>query len=264
MTKILFCHIGQFKTGTTSLQNLLSKINLNQDIYFLKKFLNTEETQSIDGFNHHPLAWYFYEDERYNNKKYKFNISDLKEEILDKKKIFFSSEYISLVLSNLEAKKNFENFFKDFKIIYISFIRNTTDKNISLVRQFTSYKNLNKFYRKFLQFKYFYDLFKKGYFISKHIKSKYKVKFYTDHKKYIRVLRNNSRGKFYFLSYDETTDTINEFYKMGFINVQNKKNKLNTRKKKYLLHLYSFFINKKFLSNKNNLKIHQIRKMVLK
>ena len=232
MTKILFCHIGQFKTGTTSLQSLLLKINLNQDIYILKKFLNTEEIQSVYDFSHHALAWYFYEDERYNCKKYKFNILDLKEEILDKEKIFISSEYISLVLSNLEAKKKFENFFQDYQIIYISFIRNTTDKNISLIRQFTSYKNLNKFYRKFLQFKYFYDIFNKGYFISKHIKSKYSVKFYTDHKKYIRVLRNNSKGKFYFLSYDENTDIINEFYKMGFINRQNKKNKLNTRKKK--------------------------------
>ena len=89
MTKILFCHIGQFKTGTTSIQNLLLKINLNQDIYILKKFLNTEETQCVHDFSHHALAWYFYKDERYNHKKNKFNISDLKEEILDKKKFLF-------------------------------------------------------------------------------------------------------------------------------------------------------------------------------
>jgi len=258
--KILFCHIGQHKTGTTSIQNLLTKISLNHDIYIPNKFLKTEKTN----ISHHCIAWYFYKDDRYNLKGFKFNILDLKKEISDKKKIFISSEDISLLLSNLEAKKNFENFFKDFKIVYISFIRNTDDKHISLVRELTSYKSLNKFYRKFLQLKYFYDLFNKGFLSSKYLKSKYKVKFYTDHKKYVLSLMKNSRGKFYFFSYDKNTDIIDEFYKMGFIDYQNKKNRLNTRKKNYKLHFYSFFKNKIFLSNKNNYKKHKIREILLK
>ena len=65
--RILFCHIGQHKTGSTSIQNLLTKINLNQDIYILKKFLNTEKTE----ISHHCLAWYFYKDERCNHKRFK-------------------------------------------------------------------------------------------------------------------------------------------------------------------------------------------------
>lgn len=255
--KMLFCHIGQHKTGSTSIQNILTKINLNHDIYIPKKFLNTEKTD----ISHHSLAWFFYGDDRYNHNRFKFNILDLKKEISDKKKIFISSEDISLLLTNLNAKKNFENFFKDFKIIYISFIRNTTDKHISIIRELTSYKNLNKFYRKFLQLKYFYDLFNKGYLLSKHLKSKHKVIFYTDHKQYIRAVKKNSRGKFYFFSYDSTTDIIDEFYKMGFINFQNQKKNLNVRKKNYKLHLYSFFKNKKFLSKNNNLKINLIKKL---
>lgn len=258
--RILFCHIGQHKTGSTSIQNLLTKINLNQDIYILKKFLNTEKTE----ISHHCLAWYFYKDERCNHKRFKINILNLKKEILDKKKIFISSEDISLLLSNIEAKKNFENFFKDYEIVYISFIRNTTDKHISLVRELTSFKSLNKLYRKFLQLKYFYDLFNKGFIVSRHFKSKYKVKFYTNYKNYIRSLMKNSRGKFYFLSYNQTTDIIDEFYKMGFIDYQKNKNRLNFRKKNYKLHFYSFFKNKKYLSNKNNLKIRRIKKIVLK
>ena len=258
--KILFCHVGQHKTGTTSIQNFLTKINLNNDIYIPNRFLNTEKTDT----SHHSIAWYFYKDDRHNHKRFKFNISDLKKEISDKKKIFISSEDISLLLSNLEAKKNFENFFIDFNIVYISFIRNTDDKHISLIRELTSYKMLNKFYRKFLQLKYFYDLFTKGFLSSKYLKSKYKVKFYTDHKKYVRSLMKNSRGKFYFFSYDKNTDIIEEFYKMGLVDYQNKQIKLNARKKNYKLHFYSFFKNEIFLSTKNYFKIHQIRKMVLK
>ena len=34
----------------------------------------------------------------------------------------------------------------------------------------------------------------------------------------------NSRGKFYFLSYDKNIDVIDEFYNMGFIDYQIKKN----------------------------------------
>ena len=258
--KILFCHIGQHKTGSTSIQNLLTKINLNYDIYIPRKFLNTEKTN----ISHPALAWYFYGDERYNNKRFKFNILDLKKEISDKKKIFISSEDISLLLSNTQAKKKFEYFFKDYRIVYICFIRNTNDKHISLVRELTSYRSLNKFYRKFLQLKYFYDLFNNGFILSKYLKSNYTVKFYTDYKKFIKILMKNSRGKFYFLSYDKNIDVINEFYNMGFIDYQIKKNKLNTRKKNYKLHFYSFFKNKIFLSNKNNLKIQKIRKLVLK
>ena len=260
LKKILFCHIGQHKTGSTSIQNLLTKINLNQDIYIPHKFLKTEKTD----ISHHVLARYFYADESNNHIRFKFNILDLKKEISDKKKIFISSEEISLLLSNKKAKKNFENFFKEYKIIYISFIRNTDDKYISLCRELTSYKSLNKFYRKFLQLKYFYDIFTKGFVKSEHIKSKYIVKFYTNYKIYIRSLMKNSRGKFYFFSYDKTTDVVDELYKMGFIDKQIKKNELNTRKKNYKSHLYIFFKNKIFLSNKNNLKIQKIRKLILK
>ena len=51
---------------------------------------------------------------------------------------------------------------------------------------------------------------------------------------------------------------------MGFIDYQNKKNRLNTRKKNYKLHFYSFFKNKIFLSNKNNYKKYKIREIVFK
>ena len=260
--KTLFVHIGQHKTGTTTLQKVLTKVKLNKEIYLPHSFV----IDSTIYLRHAPLARCFMKVKENNN--IKFKLIDLKNELRFKKKVLLTSEDFSLMMTNKKFKKNFEKFFNNYNIIYISFIRNTNDKNISLVRELTSLKKINKIYRKILQIKYFFNLIFKGYLQDKYLNSKDKVYFYSNYKKYIRKLKKNSRGKFFFLNYNKDINILEEFWKMGFFDKKIKSKKLNSRNKKNINYylFYSIFKNKIFYSNifNNEKKIKLIKKYVRK
>jgi hypothetical protein len=259
--KILFVHVGQHKTGTTTLQKVLTKVKLNNEIYIPHSFVINSDIY----LRHAPLARFFMKVKEINN--IKFKLIDLKNELRFKKKVLLTSEDFSLMLTNQKFKNNFEKFFSDYKIIYISFIRNTNDKNISLVRELTSLKKINKIYRKILQIKYFLNLIFKGYLVDKYLNNEDKVYFYSNYKKYIRKLKKNSRGKFFFLNYDKDINVVEEFWKMGFLNKKIRSKKLNSRNKKNINYylFYSIFKNKIFYINKSNneKKIKLIKKYVI-
>ena len=263
--KKAFIHIGQHKTGTTSLQKYFKANSVIKDLYCPINFSSKYE-KAVD---HAPLAWFLMGDDRINN--FNYNLNDFKKEISKKKKIFLSAEDFSLLLTNTECKKKFERLFKNYQIIYICYIRNTNDKNISLIKQLTSFKSINKFLRKLIQIKLFFNLKKFGqiphgsnYFH----KSLHKFYFYTDYYKFKKNITFKSKGKFYFFSYDEKTNIINEFYKLGFLKKNRKQRKYNVTEKKFLSYFlfYNFFltniVKKSVIQDKKN--YLKIKKLILK
>ena len=62
MKKIAIVHIGLHKTGSTSIQGLLKKNELNSISYIPKTFRNEDVNLKI--VNHASLAWHFNKDER--------------------------------------------------------------------------------------------------------------------------------------------------------------------------------------------------------
>ena len=103
--KKIFIHIGNHKTGTSSLQFFLSK---KKNFLYKNKILYLIDKNST---NHHNISWqaigHFY----YNSKKQ--NITDLLEEISNKKNynVLISSENFE----NLKFSKEFKNFIKQIK-----------------------------------------------------------------------------------------------------------------------------------------------------
>ena len=103
--KKIFIHIGNHKTGTSSLQYFLSK----EKKFLLKRnFLYIIEKNSI---NHHNLSWQAIEHFYFN--KSNQNISDVLKEINKNKKynIIISSENFE----TLKFTKHFHNFIKEIK-----------------------------------------------------------------------------------------------------------------------------------------------------
>ena len=131
MKKIAIVHIGLHKTGSTSIQGLLKKNELNSISYIPKTFRNEDVNLKI--VNHASLAWHFNKDERVYMVKEK--IEEFKEEIKNRKILLLSSEDFSLVLSNQETKKNLEELLYEYEIIYIVYFRNMKDRDIVLINE---------------------------------------------------------------------------------------------------------------------------------
>ena len=216
MKKIAFIHIGLHKTGTTSIQGFLKKNEYNSIAYFPKTF--RAEDINLKIINHASLAWYFNQDER----KYmiKDKIEEFKKEINNKKIIFLSSEDFSLVLSNQETKKNFEELLFEYEIIYIVYFRNMNDRDMVLINEIKKHwkiKGRSKLIRYYGIIKKFFELKKNGKISYSMYKSNYTNFFFTSHSKLIRELILKSRGKFLFFEYNKSVDIFNPFIRTGLI-----------------------------------------------
>ena len=242
MDKLAIIHIGQHKTGTTTIQKNLGN-NLNKKIYVPENF----RYNSTSIINHSPLAWYFYEDERLYNLKnnyIKFTLDKFKTEIKNKKIIFLSGEDFSLLLSNNDCKKKFEEVFFGFRLVYICFLRNTYDKNSSLSIELSKHVKDNIFLRKYNLIKLYFSLSRYGYVKNIIFKNKKVNFYYTDHLKFIKKIVAESFGKFFFFTYSKNTEIVNEFFKMGILQNNNDKKRLNVTK--FKIKFFFLILNKLF------------------
>tara|TARA_Y100001958_G_C21113003_1_gene459342 strand:- start:148 stop:948 length:801 start_codon:yes stop_codon:yes gene_type:complete len=252
--KLAFIHIGLHKTGSTSLQRFLKLNEIKQKIYIPKSFrLDNDEI-----INHAPLAWYFYGDERF--KKYNEVINNFKKEIENKKKIFISSEDFSILLSNIEQKKNFERIFEKFKIIYICFLRNTKNKNLSLTNELIKHRKV--------RYRIFKKVFKTIIFFKLNFFGEIRYNFYnspgfnfmyTDIKKIVRKFKKKSRGFFLFFEYNENTRIENIICNFNFFHSPKKeKILLNVTKYKIIDHMFNMLSVNRVMNIKKTRNIRNI------
>tara|TARA_B100001175_G_scaffold69869_1_gene57712 strand:+ start:7690 stop:8466 length:777 start_codon:yes stop_codon:yes gene_type:complete len=256
MNKIALIHCGCHKTGSTTIQHILKKNEKNIEFYIPKTY-----RLNYYPINHALLAWDILKDQRFKNNN--FDLSNLKDEIKDKKKIMLSSEDFALVLSNEKTKKKFENIFSDFKIIYLCLVRSDKTRDLSLLNEFRYHY---KFFRKLNIFKDFFNLKKNGFVTHKIYKSFEKCYYYTNHKLLIKKLKKNSKGKFFFIDFNSKNNVLDILNKISiFKNITINKNYLNLRKKKKIYNLLKLFIVSKEIyinKNRNKEKIEVLNKFL--
>lgn len=208
---------------------------IKQKIYIPKSFRLDNDVV----INHAPLAWYYIGDERF--KKYNEVINNFKKEIENKKKIFISSEDFSVLLSNIEQKKNFERIFEKFKIVYICFLRNTKNKNLSLTNELIKHRKFrHKIFKKVFKTIIFFKLNFFGEIRYNFYNSPGFNFMYTDPKKIVRKFKKKSRGIFLFFEYNENTRIENIICKFNFFNKPKKeKILLNITKYTKIDHMFN-------------------------
>ena len=257
MSKIALVHCGCHKTGSTFFQSLLKKNYKILDYYIPKSF-----RLKFYPINHAPLAWKMIKDERLdisNNE-----LDDLRNEIKDKKKILLSSEDFSLVLSNPKTKKNFEQIFSDFKIIYLCFFRYDVTREVSLLNEFRyHYKSI----KKLITIADLFFLKINGSVKHKIYKSLEKCYYFTSHRKLVRSFFKNSKGKFFILRYGYDTN-IKEYLKQIIIfnhfDYSNNEN-IEIRKKRRSYNFFKLLIKSKkiFINpNRNKYTIKMLNKIL--
>lgn len=250
MNKIAIIHIGLHKTGSTSFQAVLKKNESNSIAYIPQTF----RLPNNNIINHSLLAWYINGDER----KYliKHKIEEFKEEIKNKKLILLSSEDFSLVLSDNETKKKFEDLLGEFRIIYIVYFRNIKDRDAVLVNEIKKhykFQKRSKISRYFSSIRDFFKLREEGKLFYSMYKSNYKNFFITSHKKLIRKFKSKSKGYFLFFEYNKDIDIfktlreINIFKKIKIDNIN-----LNKGKMWIILKFLNLFFRSKIIFIKKN------------
>ena len=248
MKKIALVHVGLHKTGSTSIQAALKKNEKNALAYIPETFRINDNTL----INHAELAWYIYGDARQNlNNK----IEEFKAEIKNKKIILLSSEDFSLVLSNQETKSMFEKILHEYEIFYIIFFRNMGDRDIVLPNEFKKHYKAQKRSRYIGTLIDFFKLKFNGKIKYNLYSSKYKIFFFTSHKKLIRTFQKKTRGKFLFFEYNKTTDIFKPLRETGlFKNFYSENIFFNKSKMWTVLKILNYiFKSKKIFIKKNRI-----------
>ena len=251
--KKCFLHIGNFKTGSTSLQSFLY---LNRKVFDSINFQTIYEKNFFKkNINNQKLFKYFNDQNTGKLKKY---FSKVKKN----KNILLSSEYFSCLSGSSKKieflKKTIEKI--GFKPIIIFYYRTDFDYLYSFyAQQLTQRKQINvenvfKFTKKLKKYNYYYNKKNKFYYLSQN--------YYFNHIQIAKNWKKHFKDKFYLIKYNKKKDFgIYEDYakiiglkNLKQFNFPKRKNISRTIKiwnlKRVCLYLYLWLFSKNFFIKK--------------